>query len=127
MNDIFRDMLNESVIVYLDDILVYSDFPEQHRKHIRKVLRRLCLYRLYTKAFKCQFHSDSVEYLGYILSPSNLFMVKNKVKIILDWPISRKVKNVQFFLGFANFYRHFIPFYSDIVISLIRLTRKDAL
>lgn len=128
MNDIFRDMLNDCVIVYLDDILVYSDTPEEHRKHVREVLRRLRRLRqhgLYAKAPKCQFHTDSVEYLGYMLSPSGLSMSEDKVKIILDWPTPRKVKDVQSFLGFANFYRRFIPYYSDIVVPLTRLTRKN--
>ena len=125
MNDIFQDLLDESVIVYLDDILIYSDNPEEHRKHVREVLRRLRLHGLFAKAPKCQFHTDSVEYLGYILSPDGLSMSEDKVKVILDWPVPRKVKDIQSFLGFANFYRRFIPYYSDIVVPLTRLTRKN--
>ena len=126
MNDIFQDLLDNSVIVYLDDILIYSDDLESHRRHVREVLRRLRKHGLYAKATKCEFHTQSVEYLGYILSPDGLRMSDDKVKIILDWPTPRKVKDVQSFLGFANFYRRFIPFYSDIVTPLTRLTRKDA-
>ena len=70
-------------------------------------------------------HSESVEYLGYILSPSGLTMSDDKVKIIQDWLESKKVKDIQSFLGFANFYYQFIFNYSDIVILLICLTRKD--
>lgn len=127
INDIFRDMLNESIIVYLDDILVYSENLEEHRKHVREVLRRLRLHGLYTKALKYQFHTDLVEYLGYILSLSRLLIFEDKVKVILDWPTPHKVKDIQSFLGFANFYRRFIPYYSDIVILLTRLTRKNTL
>jgi len=90
-------------------------------------LKRLQKAGLYTKAEKCEFHSDSMEYLGYVLSPSGLTMSNAKVKTIQEWLEPKKIKNIQFFLGFANFYRHFIFNYSDIVILLTRLTRKDTL
>ena len=105
MNDIFSDMLNVCVIVYLDDILIYSDNPELHRKHVWEVLRHLQENGLYARANKCNFHEDTVEYLGYILSPTSLTMGPVKVQTIQDWPEPCKVKDVQSFLGFANFYR----------------------
>jgi len=76
----------------------------KHHKHVKGVLK--CLYKagLYAKAEKCEFHSESVEYLGYILFPSGLTMFDNKVKIIQDWPEPKKVKDIQSFLCFANFY-----------------------
>jgi len=80
---------------------------------------------LYAKAEKCEFHSDSVKYLGYVLSLSGLTMSDTKVKTIQEWPEPKKIKNIQSFLGFANFYRHFIFNYSDIVIPLTRLTRRN--
>ncbi|KAF7770963.1 hypothetical protein Agabi119p4_6937 [Agaricus bisporus var. burnettii] len=124
MNDIFQDLLDVCATIYLDDILIYSDNPLQHRKHVREVLRRLREHGLYARADKCEFNSESVEYLGYILSPGGLTMSSDKVKTIQDWPEPRKVKDVQSFLGFANFYRRFIYGYSDIVVPLTRLTRK---
>ncbi len=124
VNDIFADMLDVSVVVYLDDILIYSNDPAEHRQHVREVLRRLRANGLYCKGSKCEFHWDSVEYLDYILSPEGLRMSEDKVKAILDWLVPRKVKDIQSFLGFANFYRHFIHKYSDIVIPLTRLTHK---
>jgi len=125
MNDIFADMLDVCVIVYLDDILIYSDNMELHQKHVREVLRRLRQNGLFAGVNKCTFHADTVEYLGYILSPTGLSMDPTKVQTIQDWPEPRKVKDIQSFLGFANFYRRFIHEYSDIVIPLTRLTRKD--
>jgi len=125
MNDVFSDLLDVCVVVYLDDILIYSDDITQHRRHVKEVLKRLRKVELYTKAEKCEFHSDSVEYLGYVLSPSGLTMSDAKVRTIQEWPEPKKVKDIQSFLGFANFYRRFIFNYSDIVISLTRLTRKD--
>jgi len=125
MNDLFSDLLDVCVVVYLDDILIYSDDITQHRVHIKEVLKRLQKAGLYAKAEKCEFHSDSVEYLGYVLSPSGLTMSDAKVKTIQEWLEPKKIKDIQSFLGFANFYRRFIFNYSDIVIPLTRLTRKD--
>ena len=125
INDIFSNLLDVCVVIYLDDILIYSNNMSEHYWHVKKVLKCLCKTGLHAKAEKCKFHSESVEYLGYILSPSGLTMSNNKVKIIQDWPESKKVKDIQFFLGFANFYCWFIFNYLDIVISLTRLTQKD--
>ncbi len=125
VNDIFADLLDVCVVVYLDDILIYSNNPADHRKHVKEVLRRLRKHQLYARADKCEFHTESVEYLGYILSAEGLTMSTDKVKTILEWPEPRKVRDIQSFLGFANFYRRFIPNYSEIVIPLTRLTRKN--
>jgi len=125
MNDIFSDLLDVCVVVYLDNILIYSNDIMQHWSHVKEVLKRLQKAGLYVKAEKCKFYSDSVKYLGYVLSPSGLAMSNAKVKTIQEWPEPKKVKNIQSFLGFANFYRCFIFNYSDIVILLTHLTRKD--
>jgi len=121
MNNIFSDLLDVCVMIYLDDILIYSNNMSKHHQHVKEVLKHLCKASLYAKAEKCEFHSESVEYLGYILSPSGLTMSDKKVKIIQDWPEPKKVKDIQSFLGFANFYCQFIFNYSDIVISLTHL------
>jgi len=126
INSVFADMLDVCVVVYLDNILVYLDNMEDHTEHVREVLRRLRQHKLYAKPEKCEFHSDSVEYLRYFLSPDGLTMSQDKVKTICDWPEPRKVKDIQSFLGFTNFYRQFIFNYSDIVVPLTWLTRKDA-
>ena len=125
MNDIFSDLLDVCVMIYLDDILIYSNNMSEYHWHMKEVLKHLRKAGLYAKAEKCKFHSKLVEYLGYILSPSGLTMSDNKIKIIQDWPEPKKVKDIQSFLGFANFYCWFIFNYSDIVIPLIRLIRKD--
>jgi hypothetical protein len=104
VNEVFADMIDISVIVYIDDILIYSDTPEEHENHVREVLKRLRQHKLYANAAKCSFDADTVEYLGYILSPKGLTMAEDKVKAITDWPTPRKVKDIQSFLGFANFY-----------------------
>ena len=125
MNDIFSNLLNVCIMIYLDNILIYLNNMSKHHWHVKEVLKHLCKAGLYAKAEKYEFHSELVEYLGYILSFSGLIMSNDKVKIIQDWPEPKKVKNIQSFLGFANFYCRFIFNYSDIVIPLTRLTRKD--
>ena len=109
-------------MIYLDDILIYSNNMSEYHWHVKEILKCLHKASLYAKAEKCEFHSKSVEYLGYILSPSGLTMSNNKVKIIQDWLEPKKVKDIQSFLGFANFYCQFIFNYLDIVILLTHLT-----
>ena len=106
--------------------IIYSSINiSEHHWHVKKVLKHLYRAGLYTKAEKCKFHFKLVEYLEYILSPSGLTMFDDKVKIIQDWPEPKKVKNIQSFLGFTNFYRQFILHYSNIVILLTCLIQKD--
>ena len=107
MNDIFGDLLDVCMLVYLDDILIYSDSEEEHIQHVHEVLCCLQQHNLYACANKCFFHVQTVEYLGYILSPSGLTMAANKVQVIRDWPEPQKIKDIQSFLGFTNFYRRF--------------------
>src|SRR6202789_3115664 len=124
MNDIFSDLLDVTVIVYLDNILIFSDNPADHKKHVREVLRRLRKNGLFARPDKCLFSVDTVSYLGFILSQDGLKMDPAKVQAITNWPEPKKVKDIQSFLGFANFYRRFISDYSAIVVPLTRLTRK---
>jgi transposase InsO family protein len=124
-NDVFRDFLDLFVIIYLDDILVYSKTLEEHQQHVRQVLQRLREYGLYAKLEKCQFHQEQVEFLGYVVSSEGISMDPAKIRTILEWESPRSVRDVQCFLGFANFYRKFIDGYSKLALPLIRLTRKD--
>ena len=94
MNDIFSDLLDVCVMIYLDDILIYSNNMSEHHQYAKEVLKHLCKASLYAKVEKCEFHSESVEYLGYILSSSGLTMSNDKVKIIQDWPEPKKVKDI---------------------------------
>ena len=126
VNTIFADMLDVCIIIYLDNILIYSEDMESHQQHVWEVFHRLWLHGLFAKPEKCEFHSDLVEYLGYRLSLEGLTMSLDKIQTISNWSEPRKVKDIQSFLGFANFYRQFIFNYSDIVVPLTRLTWKDA-
>src|SRR5882724_9738196 len=117
-------MIDIIVIIYLDDILIYSNNISKHKAHIKEVLHRLCANGLFAHADKCEFHITSCEYLRYMLSPEGLTMAPYKVQILQDWPEPRKVKDIQSFLRFANFYCHFIFGYSEITVPLINLNHK---
>ena len=94
MNNIFSNLLDICVVIYLNNILIYSNNMSKYHWHVKEVLKHLCKSNLYAKAEKCKFHSKLVEYLGYIFFPSGLTMSNNKVKIIQDWPEPKKVKDI---------------------------------
>uniref|UniRef100_A0A9J7WUR7 Gypsy retrotransposon integrase-like protein 1 n=1 Tax=Cyprinus carpio carpio TaxID=630221 RepID=A0A9J7WUR7_CYPCA len=121
VNEIFRDMLNRSVIVYIDDILIYSDNLEAHVQDVRAVLKRLIEHQLYAKIQKCEFHQTRISFLGYIISADGVVMDDNKVQAVVNWPQPTSMKELQRFLGFANFYRRFIRNFSMIVAPLTSL------
>ena len=127
MNNIFHDLLDKCVIIYLDDILVYSSNDSDHRHHVRQVLRRLRTNKLYAKHDKCEFHARQVEFLGFIVNPNGVSMDIDKVSAIVDWPTPKNLREVQSFLGFANFYRRFIDNYSKLATPLHALTRKETI
>ena len=104
MNTIFGDLLDVTLVVYLDDLLVFSASRAEHRDHVRKVLCRLWKHGLYAKLEKCEWEHDTVEFLGYHCSVEGLRMDEGKIQVILNWPEPRNICNVQSFLGFANFY-----------------------
>ena len=126
MNDSFRDMIAEGwLVVYMDDLLIFSDDEETHRLRTLRVLQRMRELALPLKIEKCHFNLPEVEYLGMIVRKNTVAMDPVKVKGIADWPTPSKVKDVRSFLGFANFYRRFIPGYSNIARPLIDLTKKN--
>ncbi|QRV88426.1 Retrotransposable element Tf2 protein [Ceratobasidium sp. AG-Ba] len=125
MNDIFRDILDVYVIIYLDDILVFSKNEEDHEKHVREVLSRLQKHNLYCNLAKCFFSVKEIDYLGLIVSPEGIRVDPAKVVKAIDWSIPSKVVQVQEFVGFCNFYRTFIKDYSRIAAPLFNLTRKN--
>jgi hypothetical protein len=126
MNDIFRDMLDVCVIIYLDDILIFSQNRESHVEHVREVLRRLREYKLYAKLEKCKFSVDRVGFLGYTITPNGVEMDAEKAASIRSWPEPKNLKELRGFLGFINFYRRFIKDFSKIATPLHNLTKKDA-
>ncbi|MBW0533916.1 hypothetical protein O181_073631 [Austropuccinia psidii MF-1] len=124
VNEIFADFLDIFVVVYLDDIMVFSSSEEEHVKHVASVLQRLRDNNLFAKASKCLFHSSCVEYLGYFFSSDGLKMDSSKVQQILNSPQPKNIKALQFFLGFANFYRCFIKNYSKKSLLSLSFSEK---
>ncbi|MBW0512279.1 hypothetical protein O181_051994 [Austropuccinia psidii MF-1] len=126
VNNIFQDLLDVYVVVYLDDIMVFSKSEEEHVTHVSTVPSRLRANNLFAKASKCLFHVSSAEYLGYDVSSAGLKMDQENFQKILNWPPPRNIKALQSFLGFANFYRHFIKNYSKRISSLTSFLKKDS-
>ncbi|MBW0512353.1 hypothetical protein O181_052068 [Austropuccinia psidii MF-1] len=126
VNNIFAYFWEIFVVVYLDDIVVFYSSEEEHVRHVASVLQRLRDNTLFAKASKCVFHASSVEYLGYVFSSDGLNIDSSNFQQILNWPQSKNIKSLQSFLGFANFYFHFIKYYSKKITALTSLLKKDS-
>ena len=125
INDTIRDLLDVFCTAFLDDILIYSDTLEENKKHTRLVLERLAAVGIHLKPEKCRFHVQEVDYLGLVITPRGLRMQDEKVTTIRNWEDPKNIKDLQSFLGFANFYRRFIGDYSKVVAPMTKLTGKD--
>jgi hypothetical protein len=126
MNCTFQQEINEGwLIIYMDDILIFSNTLDEHRTRTRRILEKIRKEHLFLKPEKCTFDAQEVEYLGMIIRPGHVAMDTAKTEGIKDWPTPTSVKDVRSFLGFCNFYRNFVPHYSDIARPLIDLTKKD--
>ncbi|KAJ1584936.1 hypothetical protein NDA15_001081 [Ustilago hordei] len=123
INDIFRDIIGIYVVVYLDDFLIFSDTEEAHVKHVTEVLTRLRSNRLFAKLSKCEFHTKTVEFLGYIIKLMGIEMDPEKVHTVKEWPMPESIHDIQRFLGFANFYRRFIAHFARIAKPLTSLVK----
>ncbi|KAK3570718.1 hypothetical protein QTP86_025260 [Hemibagrus guttatus] len=119
--DFIHEFLHRVVLVYIDDILIYSQYLAEHRHHVAEVLECLRKFQLFLKAEKCSFHQPSVQFLGYKIDSSGIQMDEGKITTIRNWPAPTTVKKLQRFLGFANFYRRFIKNHSSIANPLTSL------
>ena len=124
MNEIFRDLLDVCVIVYLDDILVYSKDPKDHEQHLRQVLDRLKEHQLLVKKSKCTFFTDTIEYLGHVISTDGIRPNPKLVQSIQSFPQPTTLKEMQSFLSLANYYRKFIKEFSGITVPLTNALQK---
>jgi hypothetical protein len=113
------------VIVYLDNILIYSQLEEEYIKHIKQVLQRLRDHQLYIKVLKCSFHQQKVKFLGYIIDDQGTSMDTERIKIIQDWPEPKSAREIQVFLGFTGFFRKFIRNFSTITAPLSEMLKSD--
>ena len=125
MNDLLRDYLDEFVLVFLDDILVYSRSVEEHAGHLRRVFGRLREHRLFAKAAKCEMAVRTIDFLGQRVSPEGMTPQEQKLRAIREWATPTDIRGVRSFLGFTNYYRRFIRHYAELAQPLTGLTKKE--
>ncbi|PKU70170.1 RNA-directed DNA polymerase [Dendrobium catenatum] len=125
MNRIFRPYLDQFVIVFIDDILIYSKNDKDHADHLKIVLNLLRQHKLFAKYSKCEFWLKKISFLGHIVSREGISVDPEKIKAVVDWPRPTNVADVRSFLGLAGYYRRFVKGFSQIALPLSKLTRKD--
>ncbi|XP_073022245.1 uncharacterized protein [Primulina eburnea] len=126
MNRVFKPFLDRFIVVFIDDILVYSPSKEDHEEHLRLTLQTLREKELYAKFKKCEFWLNSVSFLGHVISEAGVSVDPKKVESILDWPKPRNATDIRSFLGLAGYYRKFVEGFSSIAVPLTRLTQKNS-
>jgi hypothetical protein len=122
MNGVFRDYLDKFVIVFLDEILVYSKSEEENEQHLRLVLQVLRGHQLYAKLSKCSFYQRKIHYLGHIILPKEYH---EKVEAIQEWSAPRNAAEVRYFMGLAGYYRRFIVGFSKLAHPITSLQRNE--
>jgi len=125
MNEVFKDYLRKFVLVFFDDILIYSPTLEDHMEHMRKVFQILAQNQLYANKKKCEFARERLGYLGHVISQEGVEVDEAKIKSIKEWPAPKNVTELRGFLGLSGYYRKFIKGYGNIASPLTDLLRKN--
>jgi hypothetical protein len=125
MNSILRPYIDKFVLVYLDDILIYSNSEEEHREHLKLVLQALREHQLYARPEKCTFNRATVEFCGHVVGQGVVKVMDSKVKVICEWPQPRNVQEVRQFYSLVNYYRRFIRHFSIIAAPLSDLFKLN--
>ena len=125
MNEVFRPFLRKFVLVFFDDILVYSATAEEHVQHVKAILKTLNHHQLYANRKKCEFGKTEVAYLDHLISQRGVVVDPSKVQAMWEWPTPRNIKDLRGFLGLSGYYRKFIKNYAHIALPLTELLKKD--
>ena len=125
MHRVFHPNLDRFVVVFVDDILIYSETEEDHEDHLRVVLQTLRDHQLYAKFNKCEFWLTDVRFLGYIMSASSVSVDLEKVEAVMSWERPKSVFEIRSFLRLAGYYRRFIEDFSHLAAPMLKLTRKE--
>ena len=123
-NQVLKPFIGKFVVVYFDDILIYSKTEAAHYNHVREVLAMLQANELYINLKKCSFLTDKLLFLGYVVSADGIHVDKDKVRVVREWPTPKTVSDVRCFHGLATFYRRFIRDFSSIVAPIIECLKK---
>ncbi|KAM0053973.1 putative nucleotidyltransferase, Ribonuclease H [Helianthus debilis subsp. tardiflorus] len=126
MNAVFKKLLRKTVLIFFDDVLVYSKSMQQHVKDLGEVLQLFRDHQLYAKKSKCSFAGSKVEYLGHVISKEGVSTDSSKIEAVKNWPIPTTVKQLRGFLGLTGYYRRFVSAYGAIAKPLTNLLQKDA-
>jgi hypothetical protein len=125
MNKVFMEELDRFVVVFIDDILIYSETTEEHEEHLRVVLERLRQQKLYAKFSKCEFWMEKVAFLGHVLSAEGIAVDPSKVESVTQWEKPLNVTDIRSFLGLAGYYRRFIENFSKIAKPMTELLKNN--
>ena len=125
VQNVLHRYLDVFVVVFIDDILVYSRNTKEHAEHLRLIFERLRKYQLFAKASKCTLHVNEVEFLGQWITLEGAAPIEEKLHAVHDWEPPSSVKDVRSFLGFANYYCRFVPGYTGIASPLMLLMKKN--
>jgi hypothetical protein len=124
MNNVLKKFLDKFVLVFIDDILIYSKNREEHEEHIKLVVQVLREHQLYAKFSKCDFFQKQVHYLGHVISKEGVVVDPNKIIYIMEWPTPKDISDIRSFMGLAGYYRMFIKGFSKIGCPITALQKK---
>jgi hypothetical protein len=125
MNSIFSQYLDKFVLVFIDDILVYSKMEEEHEEHLKIVLQTLRKHKLYAKFDKCDFYQKRIQYLGHVISEEGIAVDPEKIRAIMEWPIPKDVADIRSFMGITGYYRRFIEGFSKIAYPITSYRKRE--
>eukprot|EP00253_Pinus_taeda_P022539 PITA_22539 len=124
MNSVFHQYLDKFVLIFIDDILIYSLNMKEHEEHLRIVLQTLREHQLYGKFSKCDFYKEQIQYLGHIITKEGIAVDPEKIKTIMEWPTPKDVADIRSFMGLVGYYRWFVEGFSRVAYPITSLQKK---